>query len=115
MTPKVSPWGWGSGWAVPLGAVYLRSRSEPFGEESERKAPGGGPLSWGDTEVKHFLGEEAPPIKPPLTPLSNLLPGPASSGGREERSWFGGGLETEKGPSSPGQQQLEGRVSELRR
>lgn len=74
MTLKLSPWGRGSRWGVPLGALYLRSRSEPFGEESERKAPGGGPLSWGDTEVKHFPGEEgAPhntPTHPPLQPAA---------------------------------------------
>lgn len=65
--------------AGPLGlgerAVYLRSRSEPFGEESERKAPGGGPLSWGDTEVKHFPDEEGAPQKTTHPPASNLLPG----------------------------------------
>lgn len=56
---------------------YLRSMSEPFGEESERKAPGGGPLSWGDTQLKHSPGD---PKNPPWPPL------PAASWGQNH--WF---------------------------
>lgn len=68
---------------------YLRSMSEPFGDESERKAPGGGPLSWGGH------GAETPPGDPknPLVPQTPLLLHPA--GGRSGKSpgnrrFFGG-------------------------
>lgn len=60
---------------------YLRSMSEPFGEESERKAPGGGPLSWGDTELKHSLGD------PQNTPWSPL---PAASWGQNHQFQLSG-------------------------
>lgn len=76
--PKKHPPGWvlvPRGMGEPhFGAVYLRSRSEPFGEESERKAPGGGPLSWGDREVKHFPGEEGAPTPPKKPPSTHPLP-----------------------------------------
>lgn len=73
----------GSEWWSPFGA-YLRSRSEPFGEESERKAPGGGPLSWGDMEVKHFPDEEGTPQKATPPPhLATRSGGPQVVGGKE--------------------------------
>lgn len=69
--------------------------SEPFGEESERRAPGGGPLSWGDTEVKLSPGDPKKPPRPPL-PV-----GPAEE---EEEAWelliFGGGLRGKAPPAA---------------
>lgn len=59
--------GWGSlrvCWSVgAVGAAHLRSMSEPFGEESERKAPGGGPLSWGGHGGETLPVEEGDPLE----------------------------------------------------
>lgn len=70
------------GWGSPLGAIYLRSMSEPLGEESERRAPGGGPLSWGGTGRRNTsqVRKEPPPKNPTHPPTPPHLQPAAGSG-----------------------------------
>lgn len=46
-----------------VGAAHLRSMSEPFGEESERRAPGGGPLSWEGHGGETLPAEKGGPLE----------------------------------------------------